>query len=254
MTRYNKVDITAKEVEAFNVTFDDCCDDAWVLCRHKDANLTRDDLIDLFARIPVRMRSYVRHILAVPAVNVTGYSWGNDIILSGPAVLSTLVHEIGHNLDARAYNVSGRFSRTPLWLSQVENDTAVVNIYGNQDAYENHAEETVVAVYDNNVPGGIREVIPHSWQQIEHQFTTIQSLLGDTLVPGGVCFRRFPNTDPITVASGSIRIAGGLGPTKPANPPLSDHIQPLESGDDEEVIVTHYDENGNPISSEITPP
>lgn len=43
----------------FNVHYDDC-QEGWTFCRHKDAGASEIDMIDIFGRTPVKMRSFVR--------------------------------------------------------------------------------------------------------------------------------------------------------------------------------------------------
>jgi hypothetical protein len=58
------------------------------------------------------------------------------------------------------------------------------------DAAENFAQEVIVALFDKVVPGGIGSVSPN-WNSIFHQYATVQSKLGDILIPGGTCNRKF---------------------------------------------------------------
>ena len=60
-------------------------------------------MIDIFGRMPVRMRQYVRHILAVPGVISAGSS-GDNIVLkgTGPNLMTLFVHETAHSLDSHA--------------------------------------------------------------------------------------------------------------------------------------------------------
>lgn len=44
----------------FNVHYDDC-GEAWTFCRHKNAGASEIDMIDIFGRMPVHMRSYIRY-------------------------------------------------------------------------------------------------------------------------------------------------------------------------------------------------
>lgn len=45
----------------FNVHYSDC-NMAWVFCRHKNSGASELDMIDMFGRAPVRMRSFVRYV------------------------------------------------------------------------------------------------------------------------------------------------------------------------------------------------
>ena len=45
----------------FNVHYTDCSE-PWLFCRHKDAGASEIDMIDMFGRMPVHMRSYIRYV------------------------------------------------------------------------------------------------------------------------------------------------------------------------------------------------
>lgn len=60
------------------------------------------------------------------------------------------------------------------------------------DQAENFAQETVIALFDKVVPGGIGTVEPN-WKAIFHQYATVQAALGDSIIPGGTCRNRFAN-------------------------------------------------------------
>ena len=43
-----------------------CPNDPWILCRHKDSPDPIQNMIDLFGRVPVHARQWVRHIINLP--------------------------------------------------------------------------------------------------------------------------------------------------------------------------------------------
>jgi hypothetical protein len=53
-------------MEVYNVHYEDC-DTPWVICRHKDAPMSIEKMIDNFGRLPVRLRNLVRVQLGMPA-------------------------------------------------------------------------------------------------------------------------------------------------------------------------------------------
>ncbi|KLU89726.1 hypothetical protein MAPG_08695 [Magnaporthiopsis poae ATCC 64411] len=54
------------DIEVFNVHYADC-DMAWVMCRrHHQADMSKEQMIDLFGRMPVRMRQWIRLVIAMP--------------------------------------------------------------------------------------------------------------------------------------------------------------------------------------------
>lgn len=58
------------------------------------------DMVDIWGRLPVRSRSYLRHVLALPGER-SGINYGVDMVLTGDAQKApTLwVHETAHSLD-----------------------------------------------------------------------------------------------------------------------------------------------------------
>lgn len=66
--------------------------------------ISQIDMIDLWGRLPVRMRDYVRHLIALPGTRSAG-SNGDNIVFYGPAnVISIFVHEVAHSLDSHAFS------------------------------------------------------------------------------------------------------------------------------------------------------
>lgn len=60
-------------------------------------------MVDLFGRIPVRARSYVRHIVAMRGQGRAAYSGGDNIALFGDShQMSIFIHEVAHSLDGHA--------------------------------------------------------------------------------------------------------------------------------------------------------
>ena len=57
------------EIEVFDVWYDDCPTSSaftpWNFCRCSDAQLSVEDLSDMFGRLPRGVRSHVRHIFAI---------------------------------------------------------------------------------------------------------------------------------------------------------------------------------------------
>ncbi|KAH9885521.1 hypothetical protein F4778DRAFT_505771 [Xylariomycetidae sp. FL2044] len=186
------------DMEVFNIHYTDC-DSVWIMCRHHDSPMSQIQMIDIFGRMPVRMRQYVRHVIAFPSDSRHAYTWSDlgDVVLFGDAQnYPTLwVHEIGHSLDMNA--ISGYahpFNTDNIWIDNYNLDSAISDSYAATNQGENFAQETVIALFDKVVPGGIGTVEPN-WSAIYHQYMTAQGYLGDVLVPGGRCGTRFANDD-----------------------------------------------------------
>jgi hypothetical protein len=61
-------------------------------------------MIDLFGRMPVSMRGYVRHIIALPGIK-SAFSNGDNIAIFGKGTdISLFIHETAHSLDSHAYD------------------------------------------------------------------------------------------------------------------------------------------------------
>ena len=56
----NQYKLNPSDFTIFNVHYTDC-GEAWVMCRHKNAGASEIDMIDIFGRLPVHMRSYIRY-------------------------------------------------------------------------------------------------------------------------------------------------------------------------------------------------
>lgn len=71
-------------------------------------------MAEMFGRLPLRMRSYIKHILSVPGA-ASAYNSDNSILLRGNdasnmSPLTLYGHETGHSLDSNAYGLSTEFS------------------------------------------------------------------------------------------------------------------------------------------------
>jgi hypothetical protein len=55
----NGHNMSQSDFTTFNVHYQDC-GEPWVFCRHKQAAVSEADMIDIFGRMPVHMRSYIR--------------------------------------------------------------------------------------------------------------------------------------------------------------------------------------------------
>lgn len=204
-----KANLSASTIETFNVFYDDCSS-PWILCRHNASPDPLDHFFSNFGRIPVRARSHVKGAISLPdpkldhAYNADNYiaifsqqdalhhTWSN---------LNVFIHETGHSLDLGGAFAHGVLSSSDSWATEYAHDSHVPDSYAGKNALEDVAQNTVVAAYDLNVPGGFASVEPQ-WQSIEHQFAMVkkeQSDAGDLLKPGGMCTRRLENSPPVQI-------------------------------------------------------
>ncbi|KAL7917761.1 hypothetical protein ACQKWADRAFT_305971 [Trichoderma austrokoningii] len=229
------------DVIPFNIHYTDCSQ-TWTFCRHKDSPLSQIDIIDLFGRIPVRMRDFIRHFVFIPGAASAGSS-GDNTLMVGNVEITVFIHEIGHSLDSHAFNPSYGvpFSTSNIWISNYNLDSAVTDDYAQTSQQENFAQETVVSVYDKVVPGGIGRIQPN-WKAIFHQYATLQGYIGDTIIPGGTCVNRLTDSQPVPMGN-SAKFRRNLGPKpKVSLSPDVKEIKPIPMSNS--ITMTSFNENG----------
>ncbi|KAI4107001.1 MAG: hypothetical protein L6R37_001894 [Teloschistes peruensis] len=205
--------LSASDMNTYEVHYDDC-HQPWVMCFHKDLDGEKDRIIDLVSRLPVRSREYVKHVILLPDTFVHAYNdQGNLVVFdmpSGVVGFEVFLHETGHSLDLQHAYVNGaQLSTSQNWLDNYNQDPKVPDGYAASNALEDVAQNTVVAAYNVQVPGGFGMLEP-GWQDIFHQYATVQTWqreAGDLLVPGGECRSRLPNSE-------TVRQDGGSGGSK----------------------------------------
>ena len=194
------------DVETFSVRYEDC-DDPWIMCRIKNHTITQEDMIDTFGRIPARMRSYIKHVMAFPGGN-SAFNGANSIALFGTTAksISVMIHEIGHSLDGNAYLQGSPYHSSEDFLGAYDVDSAVADGYAATNQAENHSQELVIAMYDKKVEGGI-QAVNTGFEQIYNQYHRIQLDIGNVIDQGGKCGPRLENTEVVQQAPSRIRSA-----------------------------------------------
>ena len=194
-------------------------------------------MIDLFGRIPVKARQWVRHIVYLPANETWAYNSGGNIAMFGriDGDITVFIHETAHSLDLLGAYPDNPLSNSTTWLAQYAKDSNVPDPYAQTNVFEDVAQNTVVATYDLNVPGGFRAV-ESNWSGVSHQFRLIEreqnkagALLvrgGNLLDHGGVCERRLNNSQPVKVAGYSTGTARRRG--QPPDVRLSNSVDVIE--------------------------
>ncbi|KAL8686994.1 MAG: hypothetical protein Q9218_006712 [Villophora microphyllina] len=196
------------DVSTYYIYYDDC-KDPWMLCYHKDSSARIDTLIDMFGRLPVHTRQWVRHVVSLPSKSSSAYSDSGDMVLFGNAInnINVYIHESGHCLTGQGafkdwpHGSKIGFPGSKLWIDNYNLDSAVPDPYAQSNQVENVAQNIVVGSYQRNVPGGFHGVNPQ-WSSIFHQFATIdtqQRENGNLLIPGGRCLRRTHNSVPVLI-------------------------------------------------------
>ncbi|KAL2829044.1 hypothetical protein BJY01DRAFT_228166 [Aspergillus pseudoustus] len=196
-------DLSATDFEVYQITYEDC-GDPWLVCRHKEAPNDIFAIAETFGRVPVSIRDWVRQILVLPGGN-SAFATNGNVAFFGTTDenVDVVIHESGHCLDGFAafgevINTSEGF------LAAYDADTHVPDDYARSSQAENVAQNTVVAVYDSNVPGGFPGIQPN-YTAIENQYSYIKKIGGDALIPGGTCNRHLENSEtvPTTEVNGT---------------------------------------------------
>ncbi|KAL4763439.1 uncharacterized protein BDW70DRAFT_131740 [Aspergillus foveolatus] len=189
----------ANEFEVYEVTYDDCAD-PWLFCRHKDVEVDIATAAETFSKLPVKVRDWVRQILLMPGAN-SAFAINGNVAFFGTtgSNVDVMIHESAHGLDGfAAFGES--FSSSDGFLAAYDADTHVPDNYARSSQAENVAQNTVVAVYDKNVPGGFPGV-QEQYTAILNQYSYIQDKAGDALVPGGTCDRHLENSETVVLSS-----------------------------------------------------
>lgn len=203
-------EFAATDIIPFDISYPDCPDDPWVFCRHKDSPMSEDTIVDIWGKVPVRMRSFVRHMVFLPGDASAGSS-GDNVQMNGDLGITVFIHENAHSLDPHAFDpeLGDPFSDGQTWLDAYDADSAVPDSYAQSSQQENFAQQAVVAIFDNVVPDGLGTVQPN-WQAIFNQYDTLRTNIGDTIVPGGECANRLENSESVSMddsARSSLNIA-----------------------------------------------
>lgn len=145
------------------------------------------------------------------------------------ADLTVFIHETGHSLDLLGAYPDNPLSNSTNWLEHYAKDSHVPDPYSQTNQREDVAQNTVVAAYNLNVPGGFGSVEPN-WRELFHQFDAIeveQRKAGALLVRGGLCERRLENSQAVKVAGSSRVMPPGPGDLLDVG--LSDVVDVIES-------------------------
>ncbi|RDB21832.1 Conidiation-specific protein 13 [Hypsizygus marmoreus] len=220
VNRNHKCAVT--DVQVFNVHYNDC-PTAWVMCRCNNAEMSIVNMVDAFGRLPVRYRQWIRHPIAFSDSSTWAYAVNGEIVFHKNAYVPTVwIHESSHILDAFAISVNGgRYSQTQAWLDTINQDPKVPDNYANTNSIEDFAQVANVALFDKLVPNGFGSVEPN-WDQIFHQYATVEWVMGDNLFQGGTCTRRWADSTIIPMTGVAKVAAGKVGP-KPAYMPKSNN-------------------------------
>ncbi|KAL8903918.1 MAG: hypothetical protein Q9171_007233 [Xanthocarpia ochracea] len=224
------------DIKTYNIKYDDC-GTAWVVCVHKDSLMSIESLADIFGRVPVASRSFIRHVLTIPADHGSAANGGDNIQLFqiGDDGFQVMLHEVAHSLDAHAYKEP--LSASKRWQDEVDKDSAVPDNYAGSSPAECVAQSTVIAAYNAFVPGGYPSIEPR-WEEVRHQYETVQTVqredAGNILIPGGQCRQRLANSETVAVPTGQRLLRGRWAPWRRSEEPdtsLGEDLEVIEPVD-----------------------
>ncbi|KZV85503.1 hypothetical protein EXIGLDRAFT_726077 [Exidia glandulosa HHB12029] len=214
----NSNNVSPYDFEVFNVHYTDC-GTAWVFCRHHSASLSQIDMIDLFGRLPVHERQWIRHVVAVPGGG-SAYELNADVVFQGPVgTPSVFQHEVGHAVDF--YKNGFQSSGTSQFLNAIQQDSCVPDDYANSNNVEDYTQVGVLSLYEIVNPGGL-DPIGANWRCLVNQKNVLDGFQRDNMIPGGVCDRRWADSTIVKMGPAVPRVKRGpVGPIpQPAGLPV----------------------------------
>ena len=211
-------------------------------------------MINVFGRIPVGARQWVRHIVSLPDRKLgpflslhtwcprslihplahsktSAYNWNSNIAISTRLGddLNIFIHETAHSLDLLGAYTARPLHTSAAWNHSYAADSHVPDPNSQTSQRENLAQNTVMAVYDLNVPGGLTPVEP-GWHGVQHQVDTIeaeQKMRGNFLSDKrgqGRCTKRLENSKVVQVKGRSrVRVR-----VEPPDVRLSESVRVIE--------------------------
>ncbi|KZW01044.1 hypothetical protein EXIGLDRAFT_638638 [Exidia glandulosa HHB12029] len=205
--------VSPYDMEVFNVRYADCAM-AWVFCRHHRADLSQAEMIDLFGRLPVHERQWVRHVMAFPGNTpgiISAYASNGDIAMQGDTASPMFFqHETTHVLDFYRNNGS---SSTAQWKAAIAKDSCVPEDYSNTNEIEDYATIGLMSLYEIITPGGLDPI--GNWRCLVNQKNALDAFQRSDMIPGGTCSRRTPNDLNVKMGPAAGLVAQINGPVSP---------------------------------------
>ncbi|KFX98941.1 hypothetical protein O988_04121 [Pseudogymnoascus sp. VKM F-3808] len=226
------------DFEVFNVQYEDC-EEAWIFCRHTQAQLTQSQLIDYFGRLPVHERQSVSYVIGVPGGG-SAYEIGGLVVFQGAtASVSVFQHEVGHAVDAYN-NADGTSSSTKEFLDAIDGDTCVPDDYANSSNVEDYTQVGVLLMYNTVVPGGL-DTIGTDYSCLSKQLAVVAARQQAAMELGGTCTWRQTYGEVISMGPASGNNKRAIGP-KPIMNLVPGHPLAIEKDINRGGAVTHYGE------------
>ncbi|KAL1959273.1 hypothetical protein VTO42DRAFT_2460 [Malbranchea cinnamomea] len=189
----------AQNIEVYSVSYSDCPDqDPWVVCRCSDAQLSVDEMVTKFGRLPPGLRSYVRHFFVFDGTDANGnigLSAGSSddcIAFVGPCGDSVFMHEAAHSIDREFHN-------SEAFQQAMQSDSCLPTHYSRTSPAELFAEDSVAWIYNrNSKPLADRGYEPSC---MANQLRAVGDYVGNEYtLSTSKCFTRRPNSPIINPA------------------------------------------------------
>jgi hypothetical protein len=195
-----RVNCDINNLEVFNVAYADCPDKPWTICRCTDAQLSVDQMVNAFGRVPPGIRSRVVHLIVVDgsrpdrSISKSGGSNNDRITIRGPIDDAAFMHESMHSVD-QGFHESAQFQNA------YNADSCVPDNYANTSPAEDFAQLGVWVHYDSNgIP--IRNYIDRDFSCMGHQLEVVGQYAGGQInTHTSHCFDRRPNDDNVSATS-----------------------------------------------------
>ncbi|KAI1092972.1 hypothetical protein F5B19DRAFT_180271 [Rostrohypoxylon terebratum] len=193
------------EFEVFEVYYEDC-HIPWVMCRLKDTKINATTAADMFGRMPLGMREFIKNVIIFKPEDLPGAAaWdaADVIAISDESFkLYILAHEMSHSIDAHVEITGvtppgqGGLSQSQRWADQYALDNATVSGYARTLWAENLAETGIIALYNNVVPNGVGTFHQNHPFEVFHQWATYTTYYRDIITPSRnkTCQMRVPDS------------------------------------------------------------
>ncbi|KAF3941577.1 hypothetical protein ABW19_dt0206669 [Dactylella cylindrospora] len=206
----------ANHIFVYNVTYTDC-PRPWVFCRCDNAPVHIGRTADIFGRLPVKLRSRIRHPQIVPHTDGScggGAPDDGDLLIAGDCPLEVFIHEAGHLVDNRGDVFGEDYSSKPDFINAMNSDTCSVSYYARENGrHEVFAEISVVTLYYLRT-GTLPAVVPPATTGCyNNQLQTIVNRFGSLLFTyGGTCGARADDSPSTPVTKRIKRDSKKAGP------------------------------------------